>query len=274
MKIKEQIVRILLFLIITTSAISQSINVKVNDITVERGIKSKLIIECDLTAINPGNLDFTFSYDANVIDVKDIRIQAPYSNTNTISNFINNISNLKNSIMSFTNEVKSENQAKIVYEVEFEGLAGADTLTNFVPLDVKYNSQIITNAGLTGGVIIVNSPSVVPGINEGLGLNRPNPFNDWTTFTIGLNKESEISFTIYRIDGRRVYSDDNIQEIFKVTLLDDNGTEIENYKSKKLPRGNYRLSLQPDSWKLSSGSYFIVLKTVSGVYKQNFMYSK
>lgn len=268
------ILQLITFFIFAYTGFSQSIEISVGDTVINR---SKTVwIPVNFKFDKPvleGLISFEFIYNAMVIDIKEFNTQVP---TNPIIESIiysNNLNDLTKAILTVEFRLKQSTSLGTFY-IELEGLAAADTSTLLTPVSAKLDSNDFQTSKFSEGLILVRSLSVVPGISEGLGQNRPNPFSDYTNFNIGLNKESKISFSIYGTGGHKLFDDDNLLSIFKVTFLNESGEVIEDYRSIDLPRGNYLLSLQPISWMLASGNYFIVLTTSSGVYKSNFMYIK
>lgn len=261
-----------IFIISYQGLCSQSLNIFRPDTTIDRGGLNYINFIFTPVNLSGKKLITEFTYNANVVDFKIADIKLINANAISIS-AENDLSDLNNAILRFTFEY-SNNIAVTLFSIGCEGLAGADTVTTLQHFKTTLDDETINSTNLSGGKIVVRSSSVLPGIAEGLGQNRPNPFSDWTTFPFGINKESTISFAVYGLGGRKILDDNNIADIFKVQIINESGEMIEDYREKSFPRGNYRLSLQPYSWQLSSGTYFIVMKTESGVYKTNFMYVK
>ena len=252
---------------------SQSIEISVRDTVINRGGTN--VIPIHFVPQNPiiGELNTEFIFNANVIDIKEIVAIVPDNGSVVINNYKFDLVDLNNAKLIITAHILQEVEL-VSYYIRIEGLAGADTVTMLTPVKATIDGVNITETNFKAGKITVRSSAVIPGITEGLGQNRPNPFSAWTTFPFGLNKDSDLSFAVYGMGGRKILDDDNFNEIFNVQIINEQGEVFDDYKGKILKRGNYRLSLHPNSWDLSSGTYFIVMKTESGVYKTNFMYVK
>lgn len=264
---------VLYFTMFTGAAQSQPLEVSIRDTTIDRGIQSSICTWFKPYGSYKGNkiyLEYTFN--ANVLNIDTL-------NFKDINPFVDSVrvdidlSDLNNAVLKISFDEKG-NFGLAGLCIVVEGLAGADTVTMLTPTKIIIDDIEVRDVTFVPGTITVRSPSVVPGITEGLSQNRPNPFSDWTTFQFGLNKDSEISFAIYGYGGRKLFDDDTVDKIFKFKIHSESGDLISEYKGISFKRGNYSLSLQPASWELSSGPYFIVMKTESGVYKTNFMYIK
>lgn len=264
---------LLCFLIFIGEALSQPLEVSIRDTTIDRGIRSSIC-----TWFNPpgsytgGKLYLEYTFNANVLNIDTVHYKDINPFVDSVSVEID-LSDLNNAILKISFDEKG-NLGLAGLCLFVEGLAGADTVTMLTPTKIVIDDIEIKDVIYKAGKITVKSPSVIPGITEGLGQNRPNPFSDWTTFPFGLNKDSEISFSVYGISGRKLFDDDNINKIFRVQIINEQGEQLQDYEGITFKRGNYTLSLQPYSWELSSGTYFILMKTNSGVYKTNFMYIK
>ncbi|MBX3042653.1 MAG: hypothetical protein KIT33_01015 [Candidatus Kapabacteria bacterium] len=254
---------------------SQNIEISVQDTVIDRGGTNGVLFQLKLNNTSIKEIITEFTFDANVIDIKAgpwIKMHDnPFIDSILIATDLTNLDNARAIIHFWFPEVFTE---FINWGIPVEGLAGADTVTMLTPVKALIDGVEILETNFKAGKITVRSSSVVPGITEGLGQNRPNPFSDWTTFPFGINKETRISFAVYAIGGRQILDNSNINNIFKVQITDESGSIINDYENIKFSRGNYRLSLQPFSWELASGAYFIIMKTESGVFKTNFMYVK
>jgi hypothetical protein len=257
----------------SVAANSQSIVVEVRDTSIARGGTNMIPVNVQYNGAVKGILELELKFNAFVIDIKQFDDETPINGFVSNVEYSTDLSDLKNAILRIKAVFLSE-VARGNFWVKVEGLAGADTTTFLTPIKAKIDSIDFPVSTLTAGKITVRSSSIIPGINEGLGQNRPNPFSDWTTFNIGLNKESTVKFSVFSLNGKKLLDENNLLEAFKISLMNETGETINDYSFTKIPRGNYRLSLQPYSWMLSSGTYAIILTTESGVYKTNFMYIK
>ena len=272
--IKILISYIIAFTIFSVAAQSQSIKINISDTTINRGGVNRININFDSDITFGGIFYSEYTFNANVIDIKPWNPDLPKNEFVEYIELTTDLSDLKNSVLKVKIKFKQEVILKSYFVIEIEGLAGADTVTMLTPVKASLDSTNINLQNTRAGRITVRSSSVVPGIIEGLGQNRPNPFFSSTIFPFGLNVDSGISFSVYGLGGRKILDDDNITEIFKVSISNENGEITYDYKDKVFKRGNYELSLEPFSWQLASGTYFIVMKTESGTYKTNFMYIK
>jgi hypothetical protein len=268
------IASMLYFVLFTGAAISQPLEVSIRDTTIDRGIRSSIC-----TWFKPyGRIDtydklyIEYSFNANVLNIDTLNFKDTNPFVDSVSVEID-LSDLNNAVLKISFDEKG-NFGLAGLCLFVEGLAGADTVTMLTPTKIVIDDIEIKDVTFVPGKITVRSSSVIPGITEGLQQNRPNPFSDWTSFPFGLNKDSEISFAVYGAGGRKLLDEDNLTKIFKVQISTEDGEQLSEYKNIVFKRGNYTLSLQPYSWELASGPYFIIMKTESGVYKANFMYIK
>jgi hypothetical protein len=252
---------------------SQSIEISVQDTVIDRGGTNVIPIHFVPQTTIMGEFYTEFIFNANVIDIKELNAIELDNEFITLLKYEIDLSDLNNAKLKISTKILQETVRGICY-IKIEGLAGADTVTMLTPVKAMIDGVEIPETNFKAGKITVRSSAVIPGITEGLGQNRPNPFSAWTTFPFGINKDSDISFAVYGMGGRKILDDDNITEIFNIQILNESGEFFNDYKGKILKRGNYTISLSPNSWDLSSGTYFIVMKTESGVYKTNFMYVK
>lgn len=273
--IKYSLMYLLLAIGLSLVSYSQDIEITINDTTIQRGGSNRIPIYFQSKSGLTGDIEFIFNYNAYVINIKDTNLTAPTNPFIDDVKMFNDLSDISNAKLTIKAKfIGSLGLAGGGFYLEVEGLAGADTLTQFTPISVILDGNRIEDTKFNSATIIVRSSSVVPGITEGLGLNRPNPFSDYTSFNIGLNKESTIHFSIFSLGGRKVLDQDNLLEAFRISLINESGENITNFNTNKIPRGNYKLTIQPYSWMLSAGAYAIILTTESGVYKTNFMYIK
>lgn len=272
--IKNLISYIIAFTIFSGAAQSQSIKVSVSDTTINRGGVNRININFDSDRTFGGIFYSEYTFNANVIDIKAWNPDIPKNEFVEYIELTTDLSDLKNAVLKVSIKFKQAVILKSYFVIEIEGLAGDDTVTLLTPIKAVLDGVYINLENTRAGKITVRSSSVVPGIIEGLGQNRPNPFFSRTIFPFGLNIDSGISFSVYGMGGRKILDDDNITEIFKVNIKNETGEVTDVYKDKVFKRGNYELSLEPFSWQLASGTYFIVMKTGSGTYKTNFMYIK
>ncbi|MFA5511852.1 MAG: hypothetical protein WC313_05330 [Candidatus Kapaibacterium sp.] len=248
-----------------------TLEVSVPDTSINRGGINNIGIKIDALDVEGRIIESVFEYNAYVLDIKDhFETEDAILDSFRVTS---DLTNIEKAILTVKLYFKQNIQSTVA-NIFVEGLAGADTTTVLKPVKVLIDDSDFSESVFREGRINVKSFAVVPGISEGLGQNRPNPFSDYTTFPFGINKDSEINFSVFGLSGRRILDDSGINKIFKVLITNEQGETIEDYNGVLLKRGNYTLTLQPYSWELSSGAYYIVLKTESGVYKTNFMYIK
>ncbi len=272
--LKYTLIYLLMAISLSLISYSQDIEITINDTTIQRGGSNRIPIYFQSKSGLTGDIEFVFNYNAYVIDIKDTSLTVPTNPFIDEVRIFNDLSDISNSKLIIKAKFASLALAGGGFYLVVEGLAGADTLTQLTPISVILDGNRIEDTKFNSATIIVRSSSVVPGITEGLGLNRPNPFSDYTSFNIGLNKESTIHFSIFSLGGRKVLDQDNLLEAFRISLINESGENITNFNTNKIPRGNYKLTIQPYSWMLSAGAYAIILTTESGAYKTNFMYIK
>jgi hypothetical protein len=263
-----------LFLASLSCTYSQDIDLSINDTTINRGGINIIQINFASNGLNSNKFISEYTFNANVIDIKNNNTELAQNDYIDSIHISTDLSNLSESVLKISVLFKENFPSSGSINIAVEGLAGSDTVTFLTPVKALVDNIEIENVNFIAGRISVNSSIIVPGITEGLYQNRPNPFSDYTAFPFGLNKDSEISFSIYGHGGRNVYNQSKLTDIFKVAIIDENGEVINDFKDKILKRGNYKLTLQPYSWQLASGAYYIVMTTESGAYKTNFIYIK
>jgi len=100
-------------------------------------------------------------------------------------------------------------------------------------------------------VSISNYSSLMP-IETWLFQNYPNPFNPFTVINFDINEKSEVSLLIYDMLGKRITS----------------------LVSEMLMAGRYRVKFNPSEYELSTGIYFIQLKTGKNIQTRRMIYLK
>ncbi|PKL84635.1 MAG: hypothetical protein CVV22_11905 [Ignavibacteriae bacterium HGW-Ignavibacteriae-1] len=265
------------FLIILASIIlsppnsEAQISVELRDTSIARGSLNVIPVYGDIPD-SGGDLQITVRFNAYVIDIKRIITDA---STGLIAHgFSVELKDLESSLLVVSSDNYKTPPSDVLFYMEVEGLAGPDTSTMVVPLSIKIGGVEQEGAVLDSGTISVQSIPVRPKLTEGLGLNFPNPFNLYTEIFFSVDSDSKVSFKIFSLNGRNVFSPEINENSFVTEIYDDSGNEIANYLEHTFAAGRYRMRLTPASWQISAGAYYLVMAVQDQVYKTNFIYYK
>lgn len=266
------------FLIILASVIlsaptsEAAISVGLRDTSIARGTTNLIPIYGEIPSNSVGNFELSVRFNAYVIDIKRIVTDA-----STCLDEQNTFSVDLTKIESASFEVSSDNFKMpfkgILFYLEVEGLAGPDTATLVAPIIIKIGG-VEQQADFGSGTISVQSIPVGPKLTEGLGQNFPNPFNVYTEIFFSVDSETKVSFKVFSLNGRNVFSSALNDDSFVTEIYDDAGNEIDDYTEHVFVAGRYKMRLTPASWNISAGAYYLVMAVQDQVYKTNFMYFK
>lgn len=265
---------LLLVTLLSTSVFSISASIlQIKDTTVERGRVYSIPVYGSIPDSSAKEIKIEFVFNAMVIDVKQVIGANHYGLPLDLAYNID-INNLIQSKITITSSSFKKNYSGIICELEIEGLAGLDTLCNIEPVSMLFDDVSPVGIDLIKGTIKVNSVPVEPKYHEGISQNYPNPYSYLTTFPFSIDQETGVNFKMYSLNGKRLNEESDLDDIFQMVVYDENGKSVEKPDSYRFTRGSYKIVLIPYSWKLSSGAYFLIMKTDNGVYRMNFIYIK
>ncbi|GEM_PF-1364250 len=263
--------------IFTHSAYSTSI--KVNDTTAEKGQTIQVPVYADITEsfvyLDTSNLfRIEFNFNALMLDFKDVVLKGESIITDSEINTgtILNSDNYRNStfFVEFTQEI--DNESGILFYLEFEVLAGPDTLANITPYSfILRNVEIVTE--FQEG--FVNIPEPVTETDKSyIGNFYPNPLHREARAEIRFTQPTRIKLSTYNLNGSDKLSEfcnaDCIEKHFRLT--DEAGIE---YKGDELLMdGKYTLQLRNDFSTLAAGVYLLIIETDYKVLSQRFVVIK
>jgi hypothetical protein len=207
-----------------------------------------------------------------VIDIKGIVTDASTC-LNEQNTFSVDLTQIESASFNVTTDNYKMPFAGILFYLEVEGLAGPDTATLVTPIIIKIGG-VEQQADFDSGTISVQSIPVGPKLTEGLGQNFPNPFNAYTEIFFSVDSETKVSFKIFSLNGRNVFSSALNDDSFATEIYDDSGNEIVDFREHVFTAGRYKMRLTPASWEISAGAYYLVMAVKDQVYKTNFIYYK
>ena len=170
------------------------------------------------------------------------------------------------------NYISNSNLDTLFY-LSVEALVGPDSITYITPKLLNKNNTIITDTTFKQGKFSIGIP-IYDIEKASIGVFYPNPFEDYSVLDFSVVKESTISLAIYSIEGRLVSKFPDGDNTIKYILLNDDNQEISLDNDSKLAKGNYRISIDPDSFIFSSGAYFVYVYIDGNILKTNFIYRK
>ncbi|MBI5326251.1 MAG: hypothetical protein HZB41_13435 [Ignavibacteriae bacterium] len=261
--------------IISTCYISYSqTNVTVPDTVIPRGEVYSIPINGSLDQVNKKSIKIKLRYNARVIYIKSVK-----GSDNTIMNCLTpklgnpDYSDISKTTVEISCDSISSSNSGIFCFIDVEGLAGPDTLTYLVPVAIYINDVQDSTAVFDGGQIKVPGDLVYQRFPEGIGQNYPNPFASYTFFPVVIDKLTKVNFKLYTNNGSEVSSINNKSETLELYKKTGTGEVKVNFDDEILDRGNYVLHFIPDA-EFANGSYFLVMKTVNGIYNIRFLYIK
>ncbi len=264
-------------LIFTQAAFSTSI--RVNDATAEKGQIIQVPANADITESfvyqdtdNVFKLDFNFN--ALMLDFKEVVLKGESiivdSQIKGIATL--NTDDFRNSALSieFTQEIDNANG--ILFYLEFEVLAGPDTLANITPTSFTLRDEAITSEFDEGNVRIPEP--VIETDKSYIGNFYPNPFHRLAKAEIRFTQPTRIKLSTYNLNGSdQLYefcNSDCIQKHFRLT--DKAG--VEYMGDELLMDGEYTLELKNEFSTLAAGAYLLIIETDYKVLSQRFVVIK
>ncbi len=266
---------ILIILLLGFSESYSQVNVSVGDTTIPQGdiydIPVNVIIpEAIYSDIESCSIKFV--YDARIINIQDVTAGAGYLMQCEKPTFINNYDDLQLSILSIScNDCQLINDG-LLCTISIQGLVGPDSLTSFATVEMSINGEIVEDLQSLPTTIKVPGTIISQEFPEGIGINFPNPCHYTTVFPFNINKISKVHFEIYNASGRLLLSsNDPNPDIFSVYFISKNGVEYIPDMDSELNQGSYFLRLYFSDYEISSGLYYLKMKTKNGTYNVSFM---
>ncbi|MFA7326284.1 MAG: hypothetical protein WC121_06435 [Candidatus Kapaibacterium sp.] len=264
-------------LIFTHTAFSTSITV--NDETAEKGQIIHVPVYADITE------DFVYQDDSNIfriefyfnalmLDFKDVVLKGEsiIVDSEIKSGTILNTSDYRNSTFYVEFSQKIDNENGILFYLEFEVLAGPDTIASITPNLFILNNVEINSEFVTGNISI---PEPVTETDKSYISNfYPNPFHREAKAEMRFTKPTRIKISTYDLNGSDKLNEfcysDCLQKHFRLT--DEAG--IEYMGDELLMDGKYTLELRNDFSTLAAGAYLLVIETDYKVLSQRFVVIK
>lgn|GEM_PF-1509290 len=269
--------KILFFLIIfyfVSFNLFSKTSLSFNDTLINRGVISQIPLYGSLTETNVTSLSIVVEFNALLLDIKSV-----ITDTNCIMKCPKTVpkivmDNISNSSMTITcNNVQTMSNG-VYCILNIEGLARADSTTIIKPVKVIINGQEKTDVEFRPGEITIPGMPVYQTYPEDIGNNYPNPFFEETKFPISIHEPTKVKFYIYTNDGRFILSNEQPNDMLKLSFYKDKVEVPISNLNQKLDKGFYILKLSPDNMRFASGEYYLIMVTSLGVYYKNFMYFK
>ncbi|MFH1049800.1 MAG: hypothetical protein V1779_02590 [bacterium] len=265
---------LLAMLFINPLTSSSQTSVYFNDTLINRGIISQIPIYGNISEANISNLDIILEFDAISLDIKSVSGSSDFIMKCPNPKYKLDMDNVSKSSMTIScNDIQAEKDG-IFCILNLEGLAGPDSNTIIKAVKIMVNGQEVTNSVLNNGKITISGLPVYQTYPENIGNNYPNPFFEETRFPISIHEPTKVRFFIYTNDGRFILSNEEPNDMLKLSFY-KNKTEIPiSNLNEKLDKGFYILKLSPDNMRFASGEYYLIMITNLGVYHKNFLYFK
>ncbi len=264
-------------LIFTHTAFSTSITV--NDATAEKGQTIHIPVYADITEgfvyQDTSNLfRIEFNFNALMLDFKDVVLKGEsiIVDSEIKTGTILNTDDYRNSTfyVEFSQEI--DNESGILFYLEFEVLAGPDTIASITPnLFILNNVEIVTE--FQEGLVSIPEP-VIETDKSYISNFYPNPFHRQATAEIRFTQPTRIKLSTYNLNGSDKLNEfcysDCIEKHFRLT--DEAG--VEYMGDELLMDGKYKLELRNDFSTLAAGVYLLVIETDYKVLSQRFVVIK
>lgn len=264
-------------LIFTQTAFSTSI--VVNDTAAEKGQIIQVPVYADITEsfvyIDTNNV-FVLEFDFNALMLDFRRVilkdEAIIVDSGIKSTTDLNTDNFRKSKLTieFTQEIDNVNG--ILFYIEFEVLAGPDTLANITPTSFSLRDYIIDSEFVNGNISI---PEPVTETDKSyIGNFYPNPFHREAKAEIRFTQPTRIKLSTYNLNGSDKLNEfcytDCIEKHFRLT--DEAGVEYNG--DELLMDGRYTLQLRNDFSTIAAGAYLLIIETDYKVLSQRFVVIK
>lgn len=269
---------ITIFIIIFThTAFSTSITV--NDATAEKGQIIHVPVYADITetfVYNDENNLFRidFNFNALMLDFKKVVLKGEsiIVDTELTTTTTLNPDNFRNSSFSIEFSQEIDNANGILFYLEFEVLAGPDTLATITPTSFTLRNEEIKSEFNAGNISI---PEPVIETDKSYISNfYPNPFHREAKAEIRFTKPTRIKLSTYNLNGSdQLYefcNTDCVQKHFRLT----DAAGVEYMGDELLMEGKYTLQLRNDFSTLAAGVYLLIIETDYKVLSQRFVVIK
>lgn len=254
--------------------LNAKVKIFIPDTTVKTGDKFSLQLKGDLEEKNINSIEIKLDFNAYNLDIKSAEGDTNYALKCLNPAYSFDLNNLANSKMDiFCDDIQIINNS-IFCTIYLEALSGPDSLTTITIDYIKINGKTIEDAELKPGTIKIIGESIMQNYPEGLGLNFPNPFNDFTKFQISISKSTKVKFQIYSLSGKYLLEDNLKKNMLKLSLVKNKQEIPITSLNEVLSRGNYYLTIQPDGTRFANGEYYLLMSTDQGSYSKKFIYLK
>ena len=266
---------ILIILLLAYSNAYSQVTVSISDTLIPRGeiydIPVNIFIPTEeYDEIN--ELSFQITYDAQIINIQDVKGGTGYLMECLSPIFNNNYDDLQNAVLSvFCDDCTLIDDGKVCM-ISIQGLVAPDSLTIFAVTEIKINGEDAVDYQSNIATIKVPGTIVTQQYPEGLGMNFPNPCHYSTVFPFNINKTSKVHFEIYNASGRMLLTSSGSEEdVFTMYYVDKTGVVYISDFNAELNQGSYFLRMDIPDYEISSGLYYLKMKTKSGEYNGNFL---
>lgn len=264
----------LLFLFINIQTSLSQVNVTVKDTTIPLGEIYTIPILISIpqgTYMDIESVSLKFTYNAYVINIQNVSGAESYLMNCEAPSFSNDYDDLEETMLSISCNICSLIEDDTLCTIDIQGLAGKDSVTSFSPVEISINGSIVEDAEKISGEIVVPGPNIIQQYPEGLGQNFPNPAHQRTVFPFNINKTSKAEFEIYNSDGKHILSSKTDKNIFSMFYESKDGVVFIDDLNTELSQGSYFLNLHFTEFEISSGLYYLVMKTKNGRYNRSFL---
>lgn len=264
----------LLFLIINIQTSLSQVKVAVNDTIIPLGEIYTIPVLISIpsgTYTDIGSVSLNITYNAHVINIQNVSGAESYLMNCASPSFSNNYDDLEKTVLTISCDMCSLVEDDTLCTIDIQGLAGKDSLTIFSPTEISINGSVVADAEQISGEIVVPGPNIIQQYPEGLGQNFPNPAHQRTVFPFNINKTTKAEFEIYNSDGKHILSSKNHENIFSMFYESKNGVIFINDLNTELSQGSYFLNIHFNEFEISSGLYYLVMKTKNGRYNRSFL---
>lgn len=267
--LKKFFIIIALIVFSFTNLFSQVLSVE--NKSVERGfINSVNVILRDFE--NASQIGAIIKFNSYLIDIKSVQSVANGIIQDETVNYTINSEDLANSFIQI-NSSDISNGSAILCSIEFEALAGPDSVAFFTPIQLSIDGSNV-EAEFIPGRISVGIP-LFPIESNSVSNIYPNPLIYQSIIDIDLTKESPLELYLYSYHGGIAAKFPNKDDYESIYIWSKSIASKINYKEGDvLPVGSYRLYLTPNPLYISAQAYYIVIKIGSDVFRRNFVIIK
>ena len=240
----------------------------------QRGVSFDIFLNGTLNSSSANTIEIKIKFNSMVLAVNKVEGGSEFAIQDNNPEFNIDFKNFNNSELTIkSSNFKNINNGKIC-KIQLEGLAATDTVSNFEPIQLKINDEILNQTQFQSGIITINSTSIQPKFINGLSANFPNPFTEKTKFNFSFENETELKFSIFSNSGREVYNYPNSQRCIEVKFFDSQNNLMQIPSNNKLNPGRYYVEISPLPWEVTAGVYYFVLYIGNDALKENIIYIK